>query len=103
MELTDKNFREKVLKSEEPFLVDFWGSWCLACQQMKPTIKKLEKDFNRVKVGHLNIDRNPKTANRFRIEETPTHILFKKGKVLEKKFGAMSGDQLKSTVKEKLK
>lgn len=28
VELTDGNFEQEVLKSDQPVLVDFWAEWC---------------------------------------------------------------------------
>lgn len=95
MELTDKNFEEEVIDSDGLVFVDFWGSWCTACQQMEPVVKKLEEKYDgKIKIGYLNIDKNPQTATKFEIEETPTHIFFKNGEVVERKMGALAGKQL---------
>ncbi|KXB07198.1 hypothetical protein AKJ52_00725 [candidate division MSBL1 archaeon SCGC-AAA382C18] len=96
LELTDENFEKKVLEHDGLVLVDFWGSWCTACQQMKPIVEKLEKkyDDDEIRIGHLNIDKNPQISARYEIEETPTHILFEDGEVVERKMGAMADKQL---------
>lgn len=95
MELSDGNFAEEVLDTDGPVFVDFWGSWCTACQRMEPVVKKLEKKYDgEIKIGYLNIDKNPQTAARLEIEETPTHILFEDGEVVDRKMGAMAGKQL---------
>ena len=97
MELTDENFEKEVLEHEGPVLVDFWGSWCTACQQMRPVFEKMEKKFDGegIKLGHLNIDKNPQISGRYEIEETPTHILFEDGEVVDRRMGAMAEKQLK--------
>lgn len=96
MELTDENFEEEVEEKKGPVLVDFWGSWCTACQRMKPIVKKLENKYDdgKIKIGHLNIDKNPQISGKYEIEETPTHILFENGEIVERKMGAMAGKQL---------
>ncbi len=104
MELTDENFEEEVLEQEGPVLVDFWGSWCTACQRMKPIIKKLEKKYDdgEIKIGHLNIDKNPQVSGEYEIEETPTHIVFQNGEVVERRMGAMATKQLEALFEEAL-
>lgn len=95
MEFTDENFESEVLEANMPVFVDFWGSWCTACQRMEPVVEKLEKKYDGdLKIGHLNIDKNPQTASKYEVEETPTHILFEEGKVVERKMGALAQKQL---------
>lgn len=96
MELNDKNFVEEVLEHDGPVFVDFWGSWCTACQQMEPVVTELEKKYDgeEIKIGHLNIDKNPQISSKYEIEETPTHILFENGEVVERQMGAMAMRQL---------
>jgi len=99
MILTDKNFKEEVLESDIPVLVEFWGSWCPPCQRMKEVLKKLEEAYKgRVKVCELNIDRNPVTAFRYHIKGVPAYIIFYRGKVIHRDIAAKSLNQLKDMV-----
>lgn len=96
MRLTDANFEEEVLASQIPVLVDFWASWCIPSQMMKPTIDKLITEYEeRVKIGKINVDQNPKTRERFKINGCPTVIIFKEGKEVVRKVGAQSDGQLR--------
>lgn len=95
MEFTDEDFEEEVLEVEDPVFVGFLGSWCTACQRMKPIVEELEEEYDgKVKIGYLNIDKNPQISGKYEIEETPTHILFEGGEVVERKMGAMAKFQL---------
>jgi len=94
--LTDANFDEEVLHSKIPVLVDFWASWCIPSQMMKPIIDNLSKEYEgKVKVGKINVDQNPKTRNRYNINGCPTVIVFNRGKEVIRKIGAQSDDQLR--------
>jgi thioredoxin 1 len=87
---TDSTFDQDVLKAEVPVLVDFWAEWCGPCRMMGPTVDQVASDYSgRVKVGKLDVDSNQQTASRYGIRGIPTLLLFKGGKVVDQKVGAI--------------
>ncbi len=90
---TDGNFKQEVLDSSTPVLVDFWAEWCQPCKMLGPTIDALADEFaGKVKVGKMDTDSNRNTAVQFGISAIPTVILFKGGQVA-KKFVGLQGKQ----------
>jgi len=103
LHLTDTNFKEEVLESRLPVLVDFWATWCGPCKMIAPIIEEVAKEYaGKIKVGKLNVDDSPATATRYGIMSIPTLIFFKNGRVMEQVVGALSRIDLKRKIDESL-
>jgi thioredoxin 1 len=86
----DADWDKEVLNSDSPVLVDFWAEWCGPCRMMAPTIDAIAEAYaGRVKVGKLDVDENNATGMRYNVRGIPTLLLFKGGKVVEQKVGAV--------------
>lgn len=101
--LTNANFESEVLKSDVPVLVDFWAVWCGPCKMVAPAVEKLAANHaGKLKVGKVNVDEQPEIAEQYRISSIPTLALFKDGKVVNQRIGAVSLAVLESFVAEYL-
>ena len=88
LEVNDDNFGKEVLKSDIPVLLDVWSLDCPHCHKLVPTIKKLAAKYDsRVKVTHLNLSTNRRTAGKIRVKGTPTVLVYNKGSEYERVVG----------------
>jgi len=100
LELTAKEMKE-ILESDIPVMVEFWGSWCPPCQQMKQILEELGGKYgDQIAVAKINIDRNPGIASKYDIKGVPTYIVFKRGKIIYREVGAKSKEQLEDIIKK---
>jgi thioredoxin 1 len=103
VELTDQNFKEQVLESDKPVLVDFWAEWCGPCLQMAPMIDELSNDYDgKAVIGKLDVDSNPQTASQYGIRNIPTLLIFKNGEVVDKQVGAAPKNALSQKLESQL-
>ena len=88
--LNDNNFKEEVLDSETPVLIDFWAEWCAPCRLIAPIIEEIANEYQgNLKVGKLDVDNNPQTSMNYGIRSIPTLLIFKEGKPVETIIGAV--------------
>ena len=103
VEVTDANFDQLVLKSEQPVLVDFWAAWCGPCKAIAPIVEEVAQSYNgRVKVGKMDVDKNAATPQRYGVRGIPTLLLFKDGQVKEQIVGYVARDVIEKALDKNL-
>jgi thioredoxin 1 len=88
--VSDATFEKEVLQSKEPVFVDFFAEWCGPCKAMAPALEQVAAEMHgKIKVVKLDVDENPDTTQKYRIQAMPTLMIFKDGQVAAQRVGAL--------------
>ncbi len=86
--ITKDNFKQEVINTDKPVLLDFWAGWCAPCKMLSPSIEKLSETYgDKAVIGKVNIDEQRELAERFGVMSIPSVFVIKNGKVVESIVG----------------
>jgi thioredoxin 1 len=105
LHLDDSNLDQSVKNAGLPVFIDLWAEWCMPCKKVEPVIKDLANEYaGKVVFSKLNIDENPKTAERFQIMSIPMFLILDNNmKVLEQFIGAVPKQKFIDKIESALK
>jgi thioredoxin 1 len=97
--VTDLNFKEQVLNSSIPVLVNFGAPWCGLCKVIQPTLIHFQDRWDeQIKLVSINADDNLKLASTYRLRTLPTLILFANGSTVDRLEGFHSREALRTNL-----
>ena len=93
--VSDIDFKDVVLNSAKPVLVDFYADWCAPCRMQAPILEELSVELgDKITVAKVNVDKSEKLAISYGINSIPALYIFKAGQVVEKVVGLTSKQEL---------
>lgn len=86
--ITKDNYKDEVLSSDKPVLLDFWAAWCGPCRMLSPIVDEIAEERDDIKVGKVNVDEQRELAVQFKVMSIPMLAVVKDGKVVSTTVGA---------------
>lgn len=100
-EITSSIFKNEVLDSDIPVVVDFWAPWCGPCRMVAPVLEEISQKMNgKIKFVKLNTDENQKTAMDYQIMAIPSLLIFKDGQEVDRIVGFVPQEQLEADLQK---
>lgn len=94
---------EELLVSTKPVLIEVREDKSCCSNLIAPVISRIEEEFdNSIKVLRIDYETNKEFLRRFNVENFPSILLIKEGKVMKQFNGTISRSNLKTLVMELL-
>lgn len=95
--VTKENFKDEVLNSKVPVLLDFWAPWCGPCRMVAPILEEIAGETEgKAVIGKINVDEEIELAGQFGIISIPTIMIFEEGKQKSKLVGFRDKRELRN-------
>ncbi|MBN2614453.1 MAG: thioredoxin [Bacteroidales bacterium] len=92
---------QDIINSEQVVLIDFSAEWCQPCKMMPPILKQVKQQVgDHVRILKVDVDKNPAIAHKWKIQNVPTLMIFKKGEMKFRQAGVIPAPQLIEQVRQ---
>lgn len=97
------NFKEEVLESALPVIVEFYSDSCIPCKQLSPILGDIEDDYeDKIKVYKVNVNFDAQLAQEYSVMASPTILFFKNGEETARIRGLAKKAEIEEEVKKQI-
>lgn len=94
-----EEFKQEVLNSDKPVLVDFFATWCGPCKMLSPIVEEIAvENADKIKVVKVDTDELSSVASAYGIMSIPTLILFKEGEAVDQRIGVRPKSDIEAMI-----
>lgn len=98
-ELSEENFKQEVLESDLPVIVDFWAEWCGPCKMLAPIYEEVSSEYEgKLKFTKISTQDYPSVAGENAVTGIPCLVIFSAGKEVDRIVGFAPKEQLKEKI-----
>ena len=94
--VTSENYRQEVLESDIPVLVEFFADWCSKCAMMEDNCGGC------FKVCQIEIEDSADLAEQFQVEIVPTFVIFRNGEPVSAAAGVLNREVVLDMIREEI-
>jgi len=98
IDVTEKDFKEEVINSKTPVLIDFNADWCGPCRMLRPILDEISEEVENIKIVSINVDKNDNLAREYGVMSIPCLVFVKNGKEEKRSIGLISKDEVKKII-----
>lgn len=102
-EVTRQSYKDEVLASSAPVIVDFWGPRCVPCLRLLPVVQRLDEEIGQprgIKTVKVNVQQNRMLCVDTKVLSVPTFLLVVNGQEVQRLTGDVNAQGVERLYRE---